>query len=151
MKRATNFQWILSLLSFGMISVLLAGTWSCRSNHKPYTSTIQSMGNDIKWTRCFRASDGTIYFEDHRKSMDGGKTVVAQQTIDVEDINAAPERAVLVTKNSFYALDGPTKMVTPGVYSGKAWRSDDGLKTIEEEQVTFHVPEGPLRDPEDGE
>ncbi len=151
MNRWTIILWIFSLLVASVISVLLARTWACRSNNKPDISTVQSMENGIKWTRCFSAADGTIYFEDHKMSKDGGKTIIAQHAIEVEDINAAPERAVLVSENSFYALDGPTKMITPGVYKGKAWRSDDGLKTIEEKQVTFHVPEGPLRDPEEGE
>jgi len=84
-------------------------------------------------------------------SMDNGKTVVAQQAIDVEDINAAPERAVFVRDDIFFALDGLTKIVSPGVYTGKAWRSNDGLQTIEEEQVRINVPEGPLRDPAVGE
>jgi hypothetical protein len=109
------------------------------------------MGNDIKWTRCFRAADGTIYFEDHRMSRDGGKTVVDQQAVDVEDINAAPERAVFVSESVFYALDGPTKLISQGTYSGRAWRSADGLKTLQEETVSFRVPQGPVRDAVEGE
>ena len=146
-------------LLISLAAITLAG-YSC-SSHKDHTdeptnaikniSTRQSMGNDNKWTRCFRATDGTIYFEDHRKSVDGGKTVIAQKLIDVEDINAAPERAVLVNDALLYALDGPTQLVSPGVYSGKAWRSTDGLNTIQEESVTFYVPEGPLRDRIGGE
>lgn len=142
---------IVSLLVVCVISVLLARSLFCHSDSKAEISAIQSMGNEIKWTRCFRAADGTIYFEDHRMSKDGGKTVIAQQNIDVEDINAAPERAVMVSDDVFYALDGPTELVTPGVYTGKGWRSTDGLRTIGEESVTFHVPEGPLRDPREGE
>jgi hypothetical protein len=150
MNKKSIIFWILSLLIICVISVLLGKSWFCNSSTGTNVSTIQSMGNDNKWTRCFRASDGSIYFEDHRMSQDGGKSVIAQQAIDVEDINAAPERAVFVSNDVFYALDGPTKIVSPGVYTGKAWRSDDGLKTMQEEQVTFHVPEGPLRDPEEG-
>lgn len=112
---------------------------------------IQSMENDIKWTRCFQAADGSIFFEDHRVSRDGGKTVIAQNNIDVEAINAAPERAVLNQDDLFYALDGPTTLIKPGVYSAKAWRSSDGLKTIQQENVVIHVPEGPLRDRNEGE
>lgn len=114
-------------------------------------STRQSMENDIKWTRCFQMGNGTLYFEDHRMSKDGGRTVIKQSDIDVEEINGAPERAVLITDDLFYALDGPTKMVTPGVYAGKAWRSSDGLKTMKEEKVIFKVPDGPVRDSENGE
>lgn len=121
------------------------------SSNVESVSVRQGMGNDNKWTRCFRMADGTIYFEDHRMSRDGGETVLAQNYIDVEDINAAPERAVLVKDELLYALDGPTQIVTPGVYSGKAWRSTDGLKTVQEESVTFYVPGGPLRDRIGGE
>ncbi|MFO7668020.1 MAG: exo-alpha-sialidase [Bacteroidales bacterium] len=115
------------------------------------TGPRQSMENDNKWTRCFQMGDGTIFFEDHRISKDGGKTVTTQDDIDVEAVNGAPERAVLVRGDLFYALDGPTKMVTPGIYAGKAWRSSDGLKTIEEERVVFNVPDGPGRDGVNGE
>jgi hypothetical protein len=159
MNRKIVALWIASLLLVSAASVLVVKTWFCMSHGKgggeksmvENISTIRRMGNGIKWTRCFRAADGTIYFEDHRMSRDGGRTVVAQQAIDVEDINAAPERAVWVRDDVFYALDGPTKIITPGVYSGKAWRSTDGLKTIQEEAVTFNVPEGPLHDAENGE
>lgn len=159
MNKKTVALWIASLLLVSAASVLVVKTWFCMNHGKggggksmvENISTIRRMGNDIKWTRCFRAADGTIYFEDHRMSRDGGRTVVAQQAIDVEDINAAPERAVWVRDDVFYALDGPTKTVTPGIYSGKAWRSTDGLKTIQEEAVTFNVPEGPLHDAENGE
>lgn len=92
MNSKTIILWIVSLLFVCMISVILARTRSCHSDNKPDISTIQRMGNDIKWTRCFRAADGTIYFEDHKMSVDGGKTVIAQQAIDVEDINTVPER-----------------------------------------------------------
>ena len=151
MKKKILILWICSLLFVSAISAILAITLSGNFSSQLNIGAIHSMENDIKWTRCFRAAGDTIYFEDHRMSRDGGKTVVAQQSIDVEDINAAPERAVFVSSEVFYALDGPTRMVTPGVYTGKAWRSNDGLKTIQEEPVTFHVPEGPLRDPEEGE
>jgi hypothetical protein len=84
-------------------------------------------------------------------SNDGGRTVVVQKDIDVEGINDQPERAVLATKSIFYALHGSTKMVTPGVYRAKAWRSSDGLRTIRKEEVTINVPEGPLREGKSGE
>ncbi len=114
-------------------------------------SSIQSMENDLKWTRCFQAGDGTLYFEDHRKSTDGGRTLVPQEDIDVEEINGAPERSVFTRGDSLFALDGPTILLSPGLYQGKAWRSTDGLQTIQEEEVLFHIPRGPLRDGTGGE
>jgi hypothetical protein len=154
MNRRLYFYWAISLLLIAIASIILAKSWLFKNNGSMMDSTSpvatistrQSMGNDIKWTRCFRDAGGTIFFEDHRMSTDGGKTVVDQYDIDVEEINAAPERAVLVKDDLLYALDGPTRIIAPGVYSGKVWRSSDGLKSIQEEQATFHVPEGPLRD-----
>lgn len=107
--------------------------------------------NNGKWIRSFRAADGTIYLKNHLMSMDGGKTIQPQTQIDVEDINAAPERAVLAKKGLFYALDGPASLVSPGVYSVDAWRSADELKTLHKEKVTFYVPDGPKRERENGE
>jgi len=42
-------------------------------------------------------------------------------------------------------------MVTPGIFAGKAWRSSDGLKTIEEEKVVFNIPQGLIRERGNGE
>jgi hypothetical protein len=159
MNKKTFALWIGSLLLVTAVSALVVKTWFCISDEKQAEegsmvkdiSPIQSMENDVKWTRCFRAADGGIYFEDHRMSRDGGKTVVVQHEVDVEDINGAPERAILVRDDLFYALDGPTRVVKPGIYEGRAWRSGDGLKTIREEEVTFNVPEGPLHDAGEGE
>ncbi len=149
MSNKIYIYWILSLLL-----VAAAFYWFNTDDSNSLireTGPRQSMGNDNKWTRCFQMGDGTIFFEDHRISKDGGKTVTTQGDIDVEAVNGAPERAVLVRGDLFYALDGPTKMVTPGIYAGKAWRSSDGLKTIEEERVVFNVPDGPVRDGVNGE
>ncbi len=159
MNRRIYFYWAISLLLIAIASIILAKSWLFKNDGSMMDSTSivatisarQSMGNDIKWTRCFRDAGGTIFFEDHRMSTDGGKTVVDQYDIDVEEINAAPERAVLIKDDLLYALDGPTRIIAPGVYSGKVWRSSDGLQTIQEEQATFHVPEGPLRDRKGGE
>jgi hypothetical protein len=75
-------------------------------------------------------------------SRDGGKTITDQKGIDLEDINAAPERAVIVTSKLFYALDGPVTYKSQGIFTGKAWRSVDGLKTILKEEPKFYIPEG---------
>lgn len=151
MKKSTIYIWIGSLVIVSLAAYWVVRTRFCPCPGRPRIGTIHSMGNDIKWTRCFQAADGTLYFEDHRMSQDGGKTVVDQHAVDVEEINAAPERALFVGKDLFYALDGPTRLVSPGIYAGRAWRSTDGLKTIREEPVAFHVPRGPLRDPVEGE
>jgi hypothetical protein len=75
-------------------------------------------------------------------SRDGGKTLVEQKAIDLEEINRAPERAVLTTGKLFYALDGPTVYISPGVYKGKSWRSVDNLKSLQQEEVMFNIPDG---------
>jgi hypothetical protein len=49
------------------------------------------MNNGTKWTRCFLSGNGSIYFEDNKVSRDGGKTLVEQKDIDVEEINRQPE------------------------------------------------------------
>jgi hypothetical protein len=105
-------------------------------------SEIKSMDNGTKWTRCFVATDGIIYFKDNLMSKDGGKTLMAQQNVNVEEINGAPERAVLATEKLFHALDGPTEYVSPGLYKGKSWRSVDNLKTLQQEEVTIYIPDG---------
>lgn len=105
-------------------------------------SDIKSMNNGSKWTRCFLSGNGTIYFIDHKMSNDGGKTLAEQKAVDVEEINSAPERAVLATGKLFYALDGPAEYVSPGIYKGKSWRSSDNLISLQQEDVTFNIPDG---------
>lgn len=107
--------------------------------------------NNGKWVRSFRVTDGTIYLKNHLKSTDGGKTFEPQKQVDVEDINDAPERAVLAKKGLFYALDGPASLVSSGVYSVDSWRSTDELKTLHKEKATVYVPDGPKRERESGE
>ena len=113
-------------------------------------SSISDLDNG-KWIRCFRTNDRTIYFRGHFKSTDGGITIVPQIDTSVDDINAAPERAVLSLKSMFYAAGGYARIVQHGVYSVDAWRSTDELKTITSEQALVYVPEGPSRDREKGE
>ncbi len=159
MKKRTTLYWPVGLLLvfFAFIflrEILAAEKKGDRGEVKSAVagiSTIRSMENGVKWTRCFRAADDTVFFEDHRMSNDGGRTVVAQRNIDVEGINDQPERAVLATEGVLYALHGSTEMVTPGVYRAKAWRSSDGLRTIHQEEVTINVPEGPARKGKSGE
>lgn len=159
MKWKPYLPWFFSLFLLALVVYLLSskqfpggrGYTTDTGSAIKEISTIQSMGNDIKWTRCFQMGKGPIYFEDHRMSLDGGRTVVSQKDIDVEEINAAPERAVLSSAESLFALDGPTSLVSTGIYRGKGWRSSDGLKSIGEEEVLFHIPQGPLRDRVGGE
>jgi hypothetical protein len=103
---------------------------------------IKSMNTGGKWSRCFRTADGMIYFKDSLISHDGGKTLIPQSIIDLQEINGAPERAVISTETLFYALDGPTKYIRPGVFTGKSWRSDDHFKTLEQQEVRFNIPDG---------
>ena len=98
-----------------------------------------------KWNRCLLTSDGTIYLKDSIKSLDGGKTFIPHQEIDIEDSIAQPERAALSKGNLFFAMNGPTEIREPGIYEVKTWRSEDGLKTIREEKAIINVPEGPKR------
>jgi len=138
-----------ALLSLAISIVLFFLTdWKYNDANRPGKSTIagigeiQSMNNGTKWTRCFQISDGTIYFKDHKKSMNKGKTVMEQNHIDVEELNKAPERAVLATGKLFYAINGRTEYVSPGIYKGKAWRSDEKLTTLQDEEPMFYIPDG---------
>lgn len=106
------------------------------------TEGIQSMNTGSKWTRCFLHPDGVIYFKDSLKSLDGGRTLVAQNNLDVEAINGAPERAVYASDSLFYALDGPVEYVNPGLYRGKSWRSTDHMKSMQQEAPLFYIPDG---------
>ena len=98
-----------------------------------------------RWTRSFRAADGTLYLKGKLQSRGGGRTLQPQTGVDVEDINGAPERAILARPGMFYALDGPVEFVSPGVYEVRAWRSTDELKTLGTETVRIEVPDGPRR------
>ena len=106
------------------------------------TSIINSMENGTQWSRCFMTHDKAMYFKDSLMSHDGGTTLVKQARLNLEEINGAPERAVLSTGNLFYALDGPTEYIEPGVYRGRAWRSADNLKTLKVEEPMFYIPDG---------
>ncbi len=106
------------------------------------TGKIDSTGTGVKWCRSFLGHDGIIYFRDSLMSTDGGKTLIPQNKFDLREINGAPERAVLSTGNQFYALDGPTEYIRPGVYRGKAWRSAGDMQSIREEEPIFYLPDG---------
>jgi len=103
---------------------------------------LRNMNTGAKWSRCFRTADGMIYFKDSLMSHDGGKTLIPQTDIDLQDINGAPERAVISTENLFFALDGPVEYMRPGLYKGKSWRSVDNFKSITQEEVWFNIPDG---------
>ena len=105
------------------------------------TGTIGNMDNGDKWTRCFRYSDGSIFFKD-LISRNGGRTLSELKDTLFKEINGAPERAVLIAGDLFYALDGPTVFADQGIYKGKSWRSVDGLKTITQEEPVFYIPDG---------
>ncbi|MBK8884868.1 MAG: exo-alpha-sialidase [Bacteroidales bacterium] len=142
---------IIRVTSFLIITVhLMLG---CSSGHQGintsekgiavlHASEVRSMDNGAKWSRCFRMQDGNIYFNDSLMSRDGGKTLIPQTDLDLNEINGAPERAVYTSGRMLYALDGPTEYISPGVYSGRSWRSEDNLKSIKAEKPLFYIPEG---------
>jgi hypothetical protein len=111
---------------------------------------IKSLGNG-KWIRCFRDANGAIYIHNHLKSDDCGKTVGPQSGIDVEEINAKPECAVLSKKDLFYAVTGSADFVKTGEYRVNAWRSTDELKSLSKEGATVFIPGGPSHARESGE
>jgi hypothetical protein len=130
------------LLIYGCKSDGNDGKHNGSDNISIRTGKIESMENNSKWSRCFRLKNGDIYFKDSLMSRDGGITLVTQSSVDLNEINGAPERAVLSTGKMFYALDGPTEYVSPGIFRGKAWRSDDDLKSLKDEKPLFFIPEG---------
>lgn len=103
-------------------------------------------GGDCKWQRSFRAADGVIFLPGRKKTMDGGRTITEQNGLSLAEITASPERAVFCRPGLFFALDGPLLLQSSGVYRERAWRSSDDLKTVQQETVIFHVPDGPKRD-----
>jgi hypothetical protein len=142
------------LLNNGIIILIIAGCLAggCRHFRKADDANgdskaiiltgINSMANGTKWTRCFMTNEKIIYFKDSLMSRDGGKTLVRQERLNLEDVNGAPERAVLSTGDLFYALDGPAGYIKPGLYKGRSWRSVDNLKTMKEEESLFDIPDG---------
>jgi hypothetical protein len=115
---------------------------SLRDSDIAIVDEVKSMKNNTKWSRCFKSAEGVIYFKDSLMSRNGGKTLLPQHEVFLEEINGAPERAVLSTEKLFYALNGPTEYVDRGVYRGKSWRSVDHLKTLEQGEVKFNIPDG---------
>lgn len=114
-------------------------------------SPVLALGNG-RWIRSFQAADGTLYLRGNLKSLDGGRSVQPQETVDVEAITANPERAILARPEMFYALDGRSvERVSPGIYQVTAWRSTDNLRTLTTETVSLQVPEGPTRPRQEGE
>ncbi len=113
-------------------------------------SPVTALGNG-RWIRSFRTADGTIYLRGRLHSRDGGQTIEPQTAVDVEDINASPERAILARSSFFYALDGPAEMERPGVYRVRGWRAAGDLQRLTPETVRLEVPEGPRRSRQPGE
>jgi hypothetical protein len=112
------------------------------ASRKAIVEEIKSMHNGTKWSRCFRFTDGYIYFKDSLMSKDAGKTLEIQKRINLEEINGAPERAVFSTDKLFYALDGPVEYISPGKYKGRSWQSRDNLNTVLLQEVLFSIPDG---------
>lgn len=146
----SGFYRLFNLLSGLLASVLMLFVSGCcntvnreDSDSKIFAAKpeITSMGTEEKWTRCFMSSDGSIYFRNF-VSHDSGKTLSELPDTGFRDVNGAPERAVFVKDDLFYALDGPTSCIKPGVYKGKAWRSADRMKTISIEEPLFFIPGG---------
>lgn len=138
----------LCLFAFLMVVLLFIARKNINSNQGELIpiksiSEIKSINNENKWTRCFLGADGSIYFKGHKISRDGGKSLLEQYTVDLEEVNGAPERAVLATGKLFYALEGRTGYINPGVYKGKSWKSTDNLKSLNQEEVIFYIPDGP--------
>jgi len=160
MKKVNILILIILCLNLFIISIFLCGG-ICLNKKAPFIplddkALIANIGpisclNNGKWIRCFRTHDGTIYFRGQFKSFSGGKTVVPQKDINVEEINAEAERAVISMNGLFYATGGYARFLKPGMYSVAAWRSTDELKTIKNEEAFVYVPEGPQRNREKGE
>lgn len=113
----------------------------------PVIQTISSVDSLSKgrWVRTFRASDGTLYLNGGYKSTDNGISFTLQNEINVDEITRRPERASISAGKLFYAANGITELITPGVYSVKGWRSTNGLKTLSEESDTIYVPDGAIK------
>jgi hypothetical protein len=103
------------------------------------------------WIRSLRAADGTIYFRKYYKSTDGGRTVVSHNEIELEDILRNAAGAELIKPGLFYATDSFAYLVEPGVYRMTAWRCVGDFTTPTQEEVLLRVPEGPVRNPREGE
>lgn len=149
---------LISLLIFFAVALILFAVFfiSAQQSRNPKqlaineTNTIIAslsermfLKTDNRWKRCILAPDGTIYFKDSIKSTDGGKTFVSHQDINIESLIDQPERAILSSEDFFYALDGPTKLSAPGIFSVRCWRSTDYPKSVQEEKAIINVPEGP--------
>jgi len=144
---------VIQIPGAGLIAIAVCLILGCRDLTRPDRSVgadlsvvaadeVKSMGNGTKWSRCFLTADGNIYFKDSLVTRDGGRTLVKQTEVNLEWINGAPERAVLSSPELFYALDGPTEYVSPGIYKGKSWQSADNLKNLKLQEVMFSIPDG---------
>jgi len=105
---------------------------------------VPDSSNSGRWSRTFRAANGALYMHGMNKSMDNGKTFFKHGDSTVDEFVRRPERATFSKGNLQYAINGFTDVITPGVYSVKAWRSLNGLHNIKEEYDTIYVPGGPL-------
>lgn len=98
-----------------------------------------------RWSRTLRATDGALYMHGKNKSVDNGKSFFNYSNIDIEEIVRRPERASVSDGNLFYAINGQTDIIAPGVYGVKTWRSTDRMKTMQVMYDTIYVPDGPVK------
>ncbi len=97
------------------------------------------------WARSFQGPDGSIYLQGDKKSTDGGKTFVDHNGPSFEEILRIPEGVIHNRPGLFYAVDGAVDLKSPDVYTVRAWRSTDGLRTLVQEESTVRIPGGPRR------
>lgn len=103
------------------------------------------------WARSFQDLDGTIYLQGGKKTTNGGWTFVDHDGPSFEEILRIPEGVIHVRPGLFYAVDGPIDPKSPDVYTVRAWRSTDGLRTLQQEESTVRIPGGPRRQRKDNE
>lgn len=149
--RVYRYLLLISFLLIVVLIILLVTQRSKNSGQNEIMSispvgsfdSIDSINRASRWKRCFIATDGSIYFKNNKVSTDRGASF-REQIKDLKGINGNPgEGSVLTTGKMLYALDGRTVYVSPGVYKGKSQVSTDNLKNIKQEEVIFHIPEGP--------
>jgi len=98
MRRVENTRYVLLIKGISLLIIAGCLTTNCRQLKKAngteadsqsfvQTGIINSMGNGTKWSRCFMTNESLIYFKDSLMSSDGGKTLVKQERLNLEEIN----------------------------------------------------------------
>ncbi len=118
-------------------------------------------GQTFGWVRSAQSPDGTIYFCKGMKSVDGGRSVVANdderwaRILRPNQPRDYGEEHRLVSihwrPGLFVALSQSVEYESTGVYHAQLWRSTDDLKEIEEITSVLRIPDGPRRKREPGE